>query len=111
MTPELWKMLRVAVVGFLGAAAGLFKVWTELAKVKADREATRTARDADSQSLHDTVLKHGFLIQQTRDELALYRTVQDDIKSELGILNTNVARLGVLIEGLQETVKELKKNV
>ena len=45
MTPELWKMLIGSVVIFLTAAAGLFKVWTDLAKVKADRESTKHERD------------------------------------------------------------------
>ena len=98
-----------AVVALIVNIGALVKVYTDILRIKADRADTKESRDKDSQELHDRVLSHGFLIQQTRDELALYRTVQDDIKSELGILNTNVARLGVLIEGLQEAVKELKK--
>lgn len=108
MTPELWKILITAVVLFLTTAAGLLKVWTEIAKVKADRLATRADRDRDSLEVHDTLLKQGFQIQQCRDALALYQTVQDDLKTELNLLNTNVAKLTVVVENLGETVKEMR---
>lgn len=108
MTPELWKMLIAAVVLLLTTGAGLLKVWTEIAKVKADRLATRVDRDRDSLEVHDTLLKQGFQIQQCRDALALYQTVQDDLKTELNILNTNVAKLTVVVENLGETVKEMR---
>lgn len=108
MTPELWKILIPAVVLFLTTAAGLLKVWTEIAKVKADRLATRVDRDRDSLEVHDTLLKQGFQIQQCRDALALYKTVQEDLKTELNLLNTNVAKLTVVVENLGETVKEMR---
>lgn len=108
MTPDLWKMLIGAVVLFLTAGAGLLKVWSELAKVKADRMATKGERDKDSMEVHDTLLKQGFQIQQCRDALALYQTVQEDLKTELNLLNTNVAKLTVVVENLGDTVKELK---
>lgn len=108
MTPDLWKMLIGAVVLFLTAGAGLLKVWSELAKVKADRMATKGERDKDSMEVHDTLLKQGFQIQQCRDALALYQTVQEDLKTELNLLNTNVAKLTVVVENLGETVKEMK---
>lgn len=108
MTPELWKLLIPAVVVFLTAGAGLLKVWTEIAKVKSDRLATKIDRDKDSMEVHDTILKQGFQIQQCRDALALYQTVQDDLKTELNLLNTNVAKLTVVVENLGETVKEMK---
>lgn len=108
MTPELWKLLIPAVVVFLTAGAGLLKVWTELAKVKADRLATKENRDKDSMEVHDTILKQGFQIQQCRDALALYQTVQEDLKTELNLLNTNVAKLTVVVENLGETVREMR---
>lgn len=101
-------MLIGAVVLFLTAGAGLLKVWSELAKVKADRMATKGERDKDSMEVHDTLLKQGFQIQQCRDALALYQTVQEDLKTELNLLNTNVAKLTVVVENLGETVKEMK---
>ena len=109
MTPELWKMLIGAVVLLLTTGAGLLKVWTEIAKVKADRLATKGDRDKDSLEVHDTLLKQGFQIQQCRDALALYQTVQEDLKTELNLLNTNVAKLTVVVENLGETVKEMRR--
>lgn len=108
MTTELWAALIGGVALLLTNLAGLVKVWTDLAKTKADRVDTAERRDKDSQELHDTVLKQGFMIQQCRDSLSLYQTVQEDLKTELNILNTNVAKLTVVVETLSETVKEIK---
>lgn len=108
MTPELWAALIGGVVLLLTNLAGLVKVWTDLQKQKMDRTETKARRDQDSQELHDTVLKQGFMIQQCRDSLSLYQTVQEDLKTELNILNTNVAKLTVVVETLSETVKEIK---
>ena len=77
-------------------------------KINADRKNTKEIRDKDSLELHDRILKHDFLIGQIKDNLTLYQTVQEDLKTELNILNTNVAKLTVVVDSLRETVKELK---
>jgi cell division septum initiation protein DivIVA len=59
--------------------------------------------------IHDRILKHDFLIGQIKDNLTLYQTVQEDLKTELNILNTNVAKLTVVVDSLRDTVKELKQ--
>ena len=100
--------LIAAIVLLVTNIAALVKVFADVLKIKADRAEVKSVRDADSQSLHDTVLKQGFMIQQCRDSLSLYQTVQEDLKTELNILNTNVAKLTVVVETLSETVKEIK---
>ena len=105
MTPEL----IVAVIAVLGAITALIKQITDNLKLKAARSETAQARDADSRELHDTVLKQGFQIQQCRDSLTLYQTVQEDLKTELNLLNTNVAKLTVVVENLGETVREMRR--
>lgn len=109
MTPELWKMLIGAVVLFLTTGAGLLKVWTEISKVKAERLQTKSARDKDSQDLHDQVLSHGFLIQQLKDQQALTATVVDDLRDTCNTLNSNIVKLDVNVANLAEAIKELKK--
>lgn len=104
MTPEL----TAALIGLALALTGLVKVWTELVKLKKDRLETATRRDADSQSLHDKVLSHDFLIAQIKDNQALHATVVDDLKDELGTLNTNVVKLNVVVENLVDVIKEMK---
>lgn len=78
-------------------------------KINGDRKTTKEQRDKDSLELHDKLLKHDFLIGQLKDNLSLYQTVQEDLKTELNILNTNVAKLTVVVDSLRDTVKELKQ--
>lgn len=105
---ELDARLIVAIVAALGAITALAKQITDNLKIKAARMETAAVRDADSRELHDTVLKQGFQIQQCRDSLTLYQTVQEDLKTELNLLNTNVAKLTVVVENLSETVREMR---
>jgi len=109
MTPELWKVLIGAVVLVLTAAAGLLKVWTEIAKVKADRLATKETRDKDSLGIHDAILKHGFQIQQLKDAQSLTATVVDDLRDTCSQLNSNIVKLDTNVLNLTEVVKELRK--
>lgn len=109
MTPELWKMLIAAVVLVLTAAAGLIKVWTEIAKVKSDRLATKETRDKDSLEIHDTILKHSFQLQQLKDAQSLTATVVDDLRDTCSQLNSNIVKLDTNVLNLTEVVKELRR--
>ena len=109
MTTELWKMLIPAVVLVLTAAAGLIKVWTEIAKVKADRLASKETRDKDSLEIHDTILKHSFQLQQLKDAQSLTATVVDDLRDTCSQLNSNIVKLDTNVLNLTEVVKELRK--
>ena len=97
-----------AVIALLVNIGALVKAYSDIMRIKADRLATKSDRDKDSMEVHDTILKQGFQIQQCRDALALYQTVQEDLKTELNLLNTNVAKLTVVVENLGETVKEMR---
>jgi len=109
MTTELWTILITAVALFLTNAAGLIKVWTDLAAVRRSRTATSEARDKDSQDLHDKVLKLEFTTAQLKDSQQLTTQVVDDLRETCAVLNTSVAKLDINIENLAEAVKELKK--
>lgn len=109
MTTELWTILITAVALFLTNAAGLVKVWTDLAAVRRSRLETSEARNKDSQELHDKVLKLEFSTQQLRDSQQLTTQVVDDLRDTCSALNTSVAKLDLNIANLTEVVKELKK--
>lgn len=98
-----------AMVLFVTNAAALVKVATDLIRMKADRADTKALRDADSQKLHDDVLKHTMQLSQIRDTLTLHNTVMSDMQQAMSELNVNCAKLSVVVEQLTETVKELKK--
>lgn len=101
--------LIAAIVGFLVAATGLIKVWTEVAKIKRDRLETKEARDRDSLEWHDRLLKAEFNITRLSDQNALTATTLDDLRDTCAALNTSVAKLDVSSQNLTEAVKELKR--
>ena len=105
---ELDPKLIAAIVAFLGALTMLVKVYTDILRIKADRSSTKEARDKDSQELHDQVLKNTLAITTLKDNQALHATVMDDLRDAVSVLNTNVAKLGVVVDNLSEAVRELK---
>ena len=107
MDPTL-AALVVAVTSLVANVAILVKVIADKIKLTNDRLATKTERDKDSQDLHDAVLKHGFQIQQLKDQQALTSTVVDDLRDTCATLNTNIVKLDLNVGNLTEAIKELK---
>lgn len=87
----------------------LVKVYTDILRIKADRNSTKEARDKDSQELHDKVLSQGFMIQQLKDSQALQATVVDDLRDQCTALNTNIVKLDVNVANLTEAIKEMRQ--
>lgn len=110
MTPELWKMLVGAVVLFLSAGAGLLKVWTELAKVKAERAEVGAKRDADSQALHDQVQKLTWENARLKEDLMVVKTHIDDHQLQLSNIVTEIAKLGVKMDTVIEGLNKLQED-
>lgn len=109
MTTELWTILITAVALFITNAAGLIKVWTDLAAVRRSRLETSEARNKDSQDLHDKVLKLEFATQQLKDSQQLTSQVVDDLRDQCSTLNTNIVKLDMAVANLTEAIKELKQ--
>ena len=109
MTTELWATLIGGVVLLLTQAAAFLKVYTDLAKTKADRIQTAELRNKDSQELHDKVLKLEFTTTQLKDQQALTATVVDDLRDQCSALNTNIVKLDMAVANLTEAIKELRK--
>ena len=105
MSPELIG----AIVAFLLALTTLIKVITDKIKLNNERAATKAARDADSQELHDKVLKLEFVTTALKDNQALNATAIDDLRDQTATLNVNVVKLDMNIANLTEAIKELKK--
>lgn len=109
MTTELWATLIGGVVLLLTQAAAFLKVYTDLAKTKADRIQTAELRNKDSQELHDKVLKLEFTTTQLKDQQAFTATVVDDLRDQCAALNTNIVKLDMAVANLTEAIKELRK--
>ena len=109
MTTELWAALIGALVLLITNAAGLVKVWQDLAKTKANRAETATRRDQDSQELHDAVQKAVWDIQLLKDNAQHRDTLIEDLQKQINTLNSTLAVTNVQLNTLVEAIKELKE--
>lgn len=104
MTPEL----VVAIIAFLAALTALVKQITDVLRIKAERANTKQERDKDSLDIHDKLLTYGFQIQALKDDLALQKTVADDLSSQMAILSNAITKLDVTVDNLTKVVEKLE---
>lgn len=90
MTPDLWKALIGAVIGLLLAITALVKVYTDVAKIKAERAETKTTRDADSANLHDQCQKNTWDIGRLKEENSKRDSALVSLQANVNELNTNL---------------------
>jgi Mg2+/Co2+ transporter CorB len=107
MDPTITALI-VAATSLLGNLALLVKVITDKIKLTRERADTAASRDKAEQEIRDAVLKHGFQIQQLRDQQALTSTVVDDLRDTCATLNTNIVKLDLNVANLTDVIKELK---
>lgn len=88
------------VVCFVVCAYLYFK----LNGIKKDRTETKSLRDADSQSMHDTLLKHTFEISNLKDVTSLHAVKLEDLTQQLQTLNINIV-------DLTATMKEFRQHM
>lgn len=75
-------------------------------KIGNERKITKIERDNDSLALHDKVEKNSWEIQNIKDEQHLHRQLLEDFRTQLSLLNTEVAKLGVSIDNLTRTLEK-----
>lgn len=109
MTPELWATLIGAVVLLLTNTAAAIKLWTDMQKQKADRAETKTARDADSQKLHDDVQRLTWENARLKEDVALLKATADDHQLQLSVLNTELAKLSTKLDNAIDLLRDLKE--
>ena len=101
--------LTAAIIGLLVELTLLVKVYTDVLRIKSQRQETATRRDSAEQELRDQVLKNTMAITTLKDNQALHATVMDDLRDAVGVLSTNTAKLGVVVDNLSDAVKELRR--
>ena len=74
--------------------------------IEQDREVTKVNRDADSQALHDDMLKMKFDITSLQGIVNLHRDKLDSIDKQLTIVNQELVKLNVQVEHLADALKE-----
>lgn len=109
MTTEQIATIVGALVLCLGNLAALIKVWTDLAKQKADRLLTKAERDSDSSNLHDACQKLTWEQARLKEDVNLLRTHLDDHQVQLAGVVTEIAKLGVKMDNVLEVLKSLQQ--
>lgn len=79
--------------------------------IQSKRKETKAERDADSNGIHDEILKMKFDIQALKDDRTLAHTVQADLQQQVNELTTAVATLSVSVQNFSEAVKELRADI
>lgn len=113
MTPELISAIVAVLMGIgsiCGAVASWIKSRTDIASIKADRQTTKNERDADSQVLHDKVLKLEFENTSLKDRLSLAETRITDGDKQIAVINTELARMSTKMDNILDAIRELKES-
>lgn len=65
-----------------------------------DRNTTKVNRDADSQAIHDDILKLKFDVTNLKGIANLHRDKLDSIDKQLGLVNQELTKLNIQVEHL-----------
>lgn len=75
-------------------------------KIDNDRQKTKVERDADSQDLHDKLLKMEFDVANMKGEVGHHKDVLEDLRNQVNILNVNIVKLTVSLENLVNSMEK-----
>lgn len=108
MVKEILPYIPSNVIGLLLLIAMYLYFKYKVRNIETDRTKTKESRDSETTKIHDTLLKHSFEIDSLKLTSVHHSEVLDDIRQELGVLNTEVAKLGVSIDKLAEFLHNSK---
>lgn len=97
-----------AVIACLVAITGWLKAHSDIKAINSDRDNVKSIRDADSQKLHDDVLKLQFQATESKDNIKLLFDLNKDNTSAINTLNTQLATVLTKIDTIISTLNEIK---
>lgn len=104
MSPEL----GAAIVSLIVAAAGWLKNHSEVVSINQDRENTKAVRDADSQQVHDDMIRAKERLGAQQNQIkALFGQMTDSNKAITVLQNQN-ASIITLMKTIVKSIDELK---
>ena len=74
--------------------------------IEQDREVTKVNRDADSQNLHDDILKMKFEITELQGIVNLHRDKLESIDKQLALVNQELVKLNIQVEHLASALEK-----
>lgn len=66
------------------------------------RKNTKDVRDKDSLEIHDKILKHDFEISNLKGQSLNHDQLIADLREQISTLNTNLVRLSVILDKLED---------
>ena len=69
-------------------------------KIENDRQKTKVERDADSQVIHDKLLKLEFDMANIKGNVGHHQDILDDLRNQINVLNGNIIKLTVSLDNL-----------
>lgn len=74
--------------------------------IEQDRQVTKTNRDADSQAIHDDMLKMKFEITALQGIVNLHRDKLESIDKQLVLVNQELVKLNIQVEHLASALEK-----
>lgn len=74
--------------------------------IEQDREVTKVNRDADSQALHDDMLKMKFDITSLQGIVSLHKDKLESIDKQLSLVNQELVKLNIQVEHLANALEK-----
>lgn len=102
MLATLIAAIPTSALPLVVTVLGLFYIYR---KIDNQRKDTKCERDADSQALHDEILKHSFKLTELQGIVDLHRDKLDSIDKQLGLVNQELVRLNVTVEHLAKSLE------
>lgn len=74
--------------------------------IEHDRNTTKVNRDADSQAIHDDILKLKFDVTNLQGIVNLHKDKLESIDNQLGLVNQELVKLNIQIEHLATALEK-----
>lgn len=85
---------------------GIAYLYFKFSKMEQDRNTTKVNRDADSQAIHDDILKLKFDVTNLQGIVNLHKDKLESIDKQLGLVNQELVKLNIQVEHLANALEK-----
>lgn len=108
---ELSPEMGAALIGLVVAATGWLKNHSDVKAITEDREVVKANRDADSQQIHDDMIRAKERLESQQNQIqALFGQMTDSNKA-ISVLQNQNASIITLMKTIVKSIDELKAEV
>ena len=85
---------------------GIAYLYFKFTKMEQDRNTTKVNRDADSQAIHDDILKLKFDVTNLQGIVNLHKDKLESIDKQFGLVNQELVKLNIQVEHLATALEK-----